>query len=96
MWVRLMRRRISREGLVIVALGGKGQVKIDSVGLPLDEDYAAFVAEAEADVTAAIGKLKGGARDREGLIEAARLAARRAATRWSGKRPQVRVMLVEG
>ena len=42
----------------------------------------------------AIGKLKGNARKDLALVhEAARLAARRAAQRWSGKRPQVRVIL---
>jgi ribonuclease J len=89
-----MRRRMAREGLVIVALGPNGRTTIDGVGLPLDEDYAAFIAEAQADVTKAIGSLKGNAsRDSASVIEAARLAARRAATRWCGKRPQVRVLL---
>ena len=42
-------------------------------------------------------KLRGkDAASREAIVEAARLAARRAATRWSGKKPQVKVMLVEG
>ncbi len=92
-----MRRRISREGLVIVALGPKGNAQVDSVGLPLDEDYDAFIAETQADVVKAIGSLKGNAaRDSASVIEAARLAARRAATRWSGKRPQVRVLLAGG
>jgi len=89
-----MRRRMAREGLVIVALGANGRAQIDGVGLPLDEDYAAFIAEAQADVTKAIRGLKGNAsRDSASVIEAARLAARRAATRWCGKRPQVRVLL---
>jgi len=89
-----MRRRMAREGLVIVALGADGRAQIDGVGLPLDEDYAAFIAEAQADVTKAIRGLKGNAsRDSASVIEAARLAARRAATRWCGKRPQVRVLL---
>ena len=90
----VMRRRISREGLVIVALGPQGKAQVEGIGLPLDEDYEAFCNEAQGDIVDAIGKLKGAAaRDRESVIEAARLAARRAATRWSGKRPQVRVML---
>lgn len=91
-----MRRRMARDGVLIVALFGKGQAQVTGVGLPLDEDYDAFVEEAEADVLAAIAKLKGAAsRDREAVIEAARLAARRAAQRWSGKKPQVRVLLPE-
>ena len=44
----------------------------------------------------ALSRLKGAkARDREEVLEAARLAARRAAQRWSGKKPQTRVILAE-
>ncbi len=89
-----MRRRIMREGVLIVALDGDLNPRIDSLGLPLDEDYNDFVAEATRDITAAIGKLRGGdRRDEASVYEAARLAARRAAQRWSGKRPQVRVIV---
>ena len=89
-----MRRRIMREGVLIVALDGDLNPRIDSLGLPLDEDYDDFVAEATRDITAEIGKLRGGdRRDEASVHEAARLAARRAAQRWSGKRPQVRVIV---
>ena len=92
----VMRRRLAFNGLVVVALDGRGQVEVAGVGLPLEEDYADFCAEAAEDVKKALGALRGGARkDREGRIEAARLAARRAATRWCGKKPQVQVMLLE-
>jgi ribonuclease J len=90
----VMRRRIGGNGIVIVAVDDKGRAKVAGIGLPLDEDYDAFVAEAEADVVAALAKLNGTARtDGAQVTEVARLAARRAATRWSGKRPQVKVML---
>lgn len=92
----VMRRRLAQNGLVIVVLDGKGRPQVEGVGLPLDEDYDEFVAEAKQDVAVALAKLKGGARhDREAITEAARLAARRAATRWCGKKPQVRVILPE-
>lgn len=92
----VMRRRLAANGLVIVVLDGKGRAHVESIGLPLDEDMDEFLAEASEDVGAAIAKLKGGQRhDREAISEAARLAARRAATRWSGKKPQVRVIMVE-
>lgn len=92
----VMRRRLAQNGLIIVVLDGKGRPQVEGVGLPLDEDYDEFVAEAKQDVSAALAKLKGGARhDREAITEAARLAARRAATRWCGKKPQVRVILPE-
>ena len=89
-----MRRRLSRDGLLIVLVDEKGQGKVEGIGLPLDEDYDEFVEEAESDIAQAIGKLRGGrAKDREEIAEAARLAARRAAQRWSGKKPQTRVIL---
>jgi len=90
----VMRRRIMNEGVVIVALDDRLNPLIDSLGLPLDEDYEDFLSEAIQDVRSAIGKLKGAERrSRDAMHEAARLAARRAAQRWSGKRPQVRVLL---
>ena len=92
----VMRRRLAANGLVIVVLDGKGRVHAESIGLPLEEDMDQFLAETREDVKAALAKLKGGQRhDREAISEAARLAARRAASRWSGKKPQVRVILTE-
>lgn len=92
-----MRRRLAREGVIIVALDKDLAPQVEGVGIPLDEDYAEFVEEAEADIADAIKRLKGKtAREPAQIYEAARLAARRAATRWSGKRPQVRVILPRG
>ncbi|MGX7895151.1 ribonuclease J [Tsuneonella sp. HG222] len=92
----VMRRRLARDGFVMVVLDGR-TVRVEGIGLPLDEDYDAFVEEAQVDVLNALARLKGPqARDGEALIEAARLAARRAAQRWSGKKPQVRVILAGG
>ncbi len=92
----VMRRRLAMGGMVAVAVDAAGMAKVAGLGLPLDEDYASFVAEAEAAVAAALAKLKGGDRDDVAKrTEAARLAARRAAQRWSGKKPQVQVMLMD-
>lgn len=92
----VMRRRLAHNGVVMVVLDGKGRPQVEGLGLPLDEDYAAFIEEAHADIVDALKKLRGkDAGSREAIIEAARLAARRAATRWSGKKPQVKVMLAE-
>ncbi len=89
-----MRRRLSRDGMLIVVLDGEGGVHVEGIGLPLDEDYEDFVEEAQADVVQALMKLRKGRRDdREAIHEAARLAARRAAQRWSGKKPQTRVIM---
>ncbi len=89
-----MRRRLARDGLLLVVLEQGGGVQVEGVGLPLEEDYDDFVAEAVADVKRALSALRGAqARDRTAITEAARLAARRAAQRWSGKKPQTRVIL---
>jgi len=89
----VMRRRISANGVVSVAADRKGHVEVSALGLPLDEDYDQFVAEAKKDIADALGRARKS--DRSVRVEAARLAARRAATRWSGKKPQVQVLLLE-
>jgi ribonuclease J len=89
-----MRRRIAAEGVLVVVLARGAEPVVEAVGLPLDEDLNEFLAEASQDVLNAIKRLKGrDARDEAAIREAARLAARRAAQRWSGKRPQVRVVM---
>lgn len=89
----VMRRRISFNGVVSVAADRKGHVQVAAIGLPLDEDYPKFVEEAQRDVAEALSRARKS--DRDVRVEAARLAARRAATRWSGKKPQVQVLLLE-
>ncbi|WP_348631942.1 ribonuclease J [Pontixanthobacter sp. CEM42] len=90
-----MRRRIAYNGAIVVALDTKGRASIECFGLPLDEDYADFVNETQSDISSALKRLKGADRkDGKAIAEATRLATRRAAQRWSGKKPQVRVMLV--
>nr|WP_240049065.1 ribonuclease J [Parerythrobacter lutipelagi] len=90
-----MRRRIAYNGAVFVALDSKLQPHIEPLGLPLDEDEPDFIAEAMEDVGSAIGRLKGHARkDSAQIMEAARLATRRAAQRWSGKKPHVLVRMI--
>ena len=92
-----MRRRIMREGAVVVALDHKHRPTIETFGLPLDEDMPDFIEEAKADIAKALSRLKGASRkDLSEISEAARLATRRAAQRWSGKRPQVRVLMTGG
>ncbi|MXP14212.1 MBL fold metallo-hydrolase [Altererythrobacter confluentis] len=92
-----MRRRMAREGVIVVALDSSLRPHFEVLGMPLDEDMTEFQVEASADIVQALGKLKGPARkDRKALTEAVRLATRRAATRWSGKRPQVKVILIGG
>jgi len=88
------RRRVAHEGLLIVVLSRGTAPLIEPIGLPLDEDMPDFITETQDDVLTAIGKLRGkDANDPAAVHEAARLAARRAARRWSGKNPQVRVIM---
>jgi ribonuclease J len=89
-----MRRRISGDGVLVVVLARGAKPVIEAIGLPLDEDLPDFLEEAAGDVLTAINRLKGkDARDVAVIREAARLAARRAAQRWSGKKAQVRVVM---
>jgi ribonuclease J len=97
------RRKLGLNGLVSVALAvtpeGRlaSSVDIGSIGLPLDEDMDQFVQEAQADAAQAVKDLKGDRkRDRLAVAETVRLAVRRAAQRWSGKKPVVQVLLREG
>ncbi|QCI92994.1 ribonuclease J [Novosphingobium sp. EMRT-2] len=98
-----VRRKLGLNGLVSVALAvtpeGRlaSSVDIGSIGLPLDEDMDQFVQEAQADAAQAVKDLKGDRkRDRLAVAETVRLAVRRAAQRWSGKKPVVQVLLREG
>lgn len=92
------RRRIGLHGQVSVAvavtdrgrLAGPPQVRLQ--GIPVEEERAAFIAEAE---DAAAEAVQGGSRDRDRLREEVRLAVRRCATRWTGKKPIVDVLLLE-
>jgi len=97
------RRKLAESGVVVAALAVspvgklKSAIEIAAVGLPLEEDMGEFIAEAQGDVAKALGTLKGEkARDRAAISETVRLTVRRAAQRWSGKKPVVQVMLREG
>jgi ribonuclease J len=94
------RRKLAQTGLITVALAvspeGKQASGIDiaTIGIPLEEDMEAFVAEAQVDAAKALTVLKGDRRrDREAVAEAVRLAVRRCGHRWIGKKPAVQVML---
>lgn len=89
----VLRRRLAHNGVVSVAVADNGAVRVSALGLPLEEDIAQFIEEAQADVSKALRALRSS--DPADRSEAARLAARRAATRWSGKKPQVIVTLFE-
>jgi ribonuclease J len=91
------RRKIASFGTITVALAVNGQdrlvgdVQIALEGIPVEEDREAFVEEA-ADA-ASEAALKGAASE-DKLREAVRLAVRRCATEWTGKKPVVDVLVI--
>lgn len=92
------RRRIAGRGLIAVAVAfdAKGQLRgspvVSMAGVPLEEDRDGFVDEA---ISVAAEAARRGGRDPEKLREAIRLAVRRCATSWTGKKPVVNVSLME-
>jgi ribonuclease J len=89
------RRKLSWQGIVSVALaldGGdrlRGSVEIGLHGVPVEEDREAFLQE----VCAAAAKAAGSARSGDKLKEDVRIAVRRCATEWTGKKPIVDVLI---
>ncbi|MGZ8312034.1 MAG: ribonuclease J [Allosphingosinicella sp.] len=91
------RRRIAFGGLISVAVPLNfderlaGDIEIDLQGIPVEEDRDAFLEAARAAARAAMGKALGNEDRRR---EEVRLAVRRVATEWTGKKPVVTVLLV--
>jgi ribonuclease J len=91
------RRRLATAGLISVAvaldgndrLGGDVEIALD--GIPVEEDREAFLDEARQAAEDAVTHNGG---KEEKLREAVRLAVRRCATEWTGKKPVVNVLLV--
>jgi ribonuclease J len=91
------RRKVALHGQISVGIAldrkGKliGEPALRTQGVPVEEDKAAFLAEAADEAAAAVPK---GSPDEEALRERIRLAVRRTATRWTGKKPVVDVLLI--
>ncbi|HEX8483343.1 MAG TPA: ribonuclease J [Allosphingosinicella sp.] len=91
------RRKIASFGVISVALALNakdrlvGDVQVAIEGIPVEEDREAFIEEA-ADA-ASQAALKGAASE-DKLRESVRLAVRRCATDWTGKKPVVDVLVV--
>lgn len=92
------RRRLAYNGTatVSVVLDRSGQLAADPqiviMGLPLEDDREECLAELLQDVEEAVAASR--KRDAKNDVqEAVRLAARRCLSRWTGKRPQVMVMV---
>jgi len=93
------RRKLAINGQISVGVAlGKdgrmvGQPQVRVQGVPVEEDRAAFIADA---VQAATDTVRGGKRESEKMREQIRLAVRKVAKRWTGKQPIVDVLLIEG
>jgi len=91
------RRRISVVGTISVAIAldrndrPVAQAQIAMQGIPVEEDREAFLEEA-CEAAAAAARKNGGNEDK--LKESVRLAVRRCATDWTGKKPVVDVLIV--
>lgn len=90
------RRKLAYQGIVAVSLAiGKngsllGQPVVRAVGLPVEADRDDFVQDAVDSAAKAVQR----GVDEEKLRENVRLAVRRCATAWTGKKPIVEVMVV--
>lgn len=92
------RRRIAQYGVISVALAINAARRLAAdpeirlQGIPVEEDREAFIREAEGVIEEAVDQ--GEAND-DKLREALRLAVRRCATQWTGKKPVVDIMLLQ-
>jgi len=91
------RRKLAQYGVmtVAVALDAKNNVsgtpQITVLGIPVEDERPVFIAEIAEAVRAAFN---GQEYDEAKLRERVRLAARRVATEWTGKKPLVEVLLI--
>jgi ribonuclease J len=91
------RRKLAQNGQISVAIALddkdrlRGGAEIAIEGVPVEEDREAFLEEACA---AAAQAAKKGAGSEDKLKEQVRLAVRRCATDWTGKKPVVDVLIV--
>jgi ribonuclease J len=91
------RRRIGFGGLITVAvpIGERGELAgtplIRPFGVPVEDDRDDFI----ADATDAATRAYSSGVDEEKVRESVRLAVRRCATLWTGKKPLVEVMMLQ-
>ena len=91
------RRKLAANGLITIAVAlARGQLRGDPQvavqGLPVEEDHDEFLAGTIDVVRRALAR---GSRNAERLNESIRIAVRRHATDWTGKKPVVLVSLID-
>ena len=92
------RRRVANYGQISVAVAidgdyrlvGTPQIKLQ--GIPVEDEREAFLDEAADAAAEVVRKHRGNLDD---LRETLRLGVRRVATRWTGKKPVVDVLVIE-
>jgi ribonuclease J len=90
------RRRMSYTGLIAVTVATKrngqlaGEPLVRPFGIPVEEDRDDFIADATDSARRAFDPKA----DDEQMREAVRLAVRRCATAWTGKKPLVEVTVL--
>jgi ribonuclease J len=90
------RRKLAQQGIVAVSLALRangtllGEPVVSPIGLPVEADRDDFVRDAVNSATRAV---EPGMKD-DRLLENVRLAVRRCATLWTGKKPVVEVLVV--
>ena len=93
------RRRLASFGQMSVAVAISGNYRLVGTpevrlqGVPVEEDKDGFIDEACDAAADAVRKHRGG--DLSQLRESLRLAVRRVATKWTGKKPVVDVLIIE-
>jgi ribonuclease J len=92
------RRRVATYGQMSVAVAIDrnnrliGVPRVGLQGIPVEEDREAFIDEAIDAAAEVVKKHRG---DSQALRESLRLGVRRVATRWTGKKPVVDILLIE-
>ncbi len=93
-----MRRKLAHSGLMLVTLvvGRNGKLAADprviARGVPVEEDEEAFLAQAADAAEAAFTKV--GTQDKRRLEDEVKVAVRRVARQWTGKKPPTEVQLI--
>lgn len=92
------RRKLAFNGLMVVTLvvGKSGRLaapaKVLAKGVPVEEDEEAFLADAAEAAAASFATVRG--KDERRLIDEVKVAVRRVARQWTGKKPPTEVQII--
>ncbi len=92
------RRRLAHAGLLVVALAKSrrgalaGEPQVVASGVPVEEEAEAFLAECRAAAADVAGRLGFG--DERRLSDEVKVAVRRVARKWTGKKPPTEVAII--